>query len=169
MIRIKHKQTKQVKTIPVYEWDQGQYNHETWTVVSENNLVQLFAWHPNQNIWLKRHRMEKKDAIKLVTENPNTHRFEDLQASGSIKDRVIARNEYQSLLELRKDELSLTQPIIRPDKKAIKQHTNETRTGTSSFKKWLSQISIKYIIETIIATLIAIAIAYYLHLNAVRK
>lgn len=96
MIKIKHKQTKQVKSIPVYEWDGNNYNHETWTIISENNLVLLYQWHPNEKIWIKRHRMEKTDAIKFVTDNPNNYKYEALPPVGNIKDRVLLRNESQS-------------------------------------------------------------------------
>jgi len=165
MIRIKHKQTKQVKTIPVYEWDQDRYNHETWTVISESNLVQLYAWHPNEKFWIKRHRMEKKDAIKLVKENHNTLKYEALPGTGSIKDRIIARNEDQSHTENLPEELRNKQPIIQETTQFIK--TNHS--GIGSFKKWLKTISIKNIIEMIIAGVIVGLLIYLWHLNAIRK
>lgn len=78
MITIKHKQTGAVEIISVYEWDRGPYNKELWELIKEENIVNMFLFSHKHGAWLARDRMERTDALKIVEENPNIYRFEDL-------------------------------------------------------------------------------------------
>lgn len=91
MITIKHKQTGIMETISVYEWDRGPYNKELWHLVKEENLVQMFIFSKNNNEWLSRGRMEREDALKMIEDNPNIYRFEDLDHRPASTPKVYPK------------------------------------------------------------------------------
>ena len=162
MIKIRHKQTKQVKDIPVYEWDQNHYNHETWDVMAEYNLVQSYMWHPNEKRWLIRNRMEKEDAFKMVHDNPNTQRYDDLpDTGGSIKDKIIRRYgiglSHSGLLP---ENLPATSPVNIQ----TTPHTIIARVGTvlSKILKWTIDKILFILLWVVIAVVGALLSACFL-------
>ena len=75
MLKIKHTQTKEIKNITVYQWDQNKYNHDTWFLIKEKDIVSIQMWDNINSVWITQNRMEYNDAIKLIKDNPNTYRF----------------------------------------------------------------------------------------------
>jgi hypothetical protein len=85
MIEIQHISTGEIKKVSVYSWDQNQENHNTWIIIKEYDLVQLYYHPADKKMSVQRHRMEKKDAIDFVKKNPDYFTV-DLENRLSIQD-----------------------------------------------------------------------------------
>lgn len=81
MLKIRHYQTREMKEVSIGVWT-NKYNHDNWEILESKDIVILHQFIKNK--WVKKHKMEKEAAIKLITEFPNFYRFEDLPDKGNL-------------------------------------------------------------------------------------
>jgi len=183
-ITIKRKDTGQIQLVDMDTF-RTQYNASLYDIIKRESIVEMYYFNSNWGKWVSPTLTERSNAEKWVNEQPNSYKFEpvpDFDNNITQSESVLERRKYEqtasdmileSIREAAYVRLAEKRPINPPIIEAPTHPIKTSHSEIGSLKKWFKNISLKNIIEMIIAALIAgvilALVIYWYHLNAVRS
>jgi hypothetical protein len=183
-ITIKRKDTGKTQVIDIDTF-RTQYNVSLYDIVKRENIVEMSYFNSNWGTWVSPTLTERGNAEKWINEQPNNYKFEPVpdfdnnpNQAENILEHQLKKPKYEQtasdiLLNNIRDkhyrdlEERLTKSPSKID--ASKQPIKTNHSSIGWVKKLVMSISLKNIIEMIIAGLIVAIGIYWYHLNALRK